>query len=99
MQNLFLLYSWTPLHFAVDMRELAIIDFLVSNKCDMNLANKSHKTPLHIAVEKDYTDIFKMLMRGESDIQVNTIYHIFKRDIMVYCSLPHTIIIYILLRV
>jgi ankyrin repeat protein len=53
--------GWTPLHLAVIANELESVKTLVEHGADINLMDKTSKTPLEVAHDEGYNDIFEYL--------------------------------------
>ena len=52
-----------PLHMAVTLGSLDLVQLLLDFGANPNLGNRSHETPLHFAAERGYTDIVQLLLK------------------------------------
>ena len=60
----------STLHVAVISKKLEVVEFLINNNTNINAQDSFMKTPLHIAVEKQYDDIAALLLSYDN-IDVN----------------------------
>ena len=52
----------TPLHWAVESGDISCVELLLRHGADVHIENKFDKSPLEIASDKHYTDIYEMLL-------------------------------------
>ncbi len=63
----------TPLHWAAGRGNIAVVQFLIDRKADVNLkGKKDHKTALHIAAENGYTETAKRLIQAKADLNAQS---------------------------
>ncbi|XP_033217235.1 ankyrin-1-like [Belonocnema kinseyi] len=62
--------SNTPLHYAVCIESLEIIQILLEKDADLNATNKDKRTPLHIAVKHQKEEIVKLLVKKGADVEL-----------------------------
>ena len=60
--------SHTPLHYAVYIESIEIIQILLDKEADINATNKDKRTPLHVAVEHRKEEIVKLLMQRGANV-------------------------------
>lgn len=60
--------GWTPLHVAVDARNLSIVEQLIALKADTSCANTKGTTPLMIAATQEGSDTLKLLIQSHANI-------------------------------
>ena len=70
-------------HHAAFGDEPAVIELLSSKRADLNARNKRRQTALHIAVNKGYVGVVKMLLDLDvrPSLQVNISYYDYKFDL------------------
>ena len=56
----------TPLHWAVESGDAESVELLLKFGADVNVENKFDKSPLEIASDKHYTEIYEILLNAES---------------------------------
>jgi len=56
----------TPLHWAVESGDVTCVELLLRHGADVTAASKFDKTPEEIASDRQYTDIYSMLLNAES---------------------------------
>lgn len=61
----------TPLHYAVDIGNLEMVNVLLKNKADVTQTTSQGHTPLHIAAVKDSTEIAEALLQHMSHDKSN----------------------------
>ena len=52
----------TPLHWAVESGDIACVELLLRHGGEVEIVSKFDKTPLEIASDRHYTDIYEMLL-------------------------------------
>ena len=52
----------TPLHWAVESGDVTCVELLLRHGADVTAASKFDKTPEEIASDRQYTDIYSMLL-------------------------------------
>lgn len=57
----------TPLHLAVRMQSLEMVEFLISKGCNVNISNNSGDTPLHFAYAKASKEIIEVLIKNKAE--------------------------------
>ena len=60
----FLLFQldMTPLHWAVESGDIACVELLLRHGADVETVSRFDKTPLEIASDRHFTDIYEMLL-------------------------------------
>jgi len=56
----------TPLHWAVESGDIACVELLLRHGADVETVSRFDKTPLEIASDRHYTDIYEMLLNADS---------------------------------
>lgn len=79
--------SWTPLHHAVDGSHLAAAMVLVSCSADVNAANNSGDTPLHLALRWSFVETASFLL-AQPGIDVNAQVRIDMPELAHRCAVP-----------
>ena len=59
-----------PIHIAAQNGHLEILQYLVSNKADINVVNLKGNTALHMAIEYDYVEASKFLIDSGADLDI-----------------------------
>lgn len=62
--------SNTPLHYAVCIESMEIIQILLDKEADLNATNKVKRTPLHIAVKHQKEEIVELLVKKGADVEL-----------------------------
>ena len=52
----------TPLHWAVESGDIACVELLLRHGADVETVSRFDKTPLEIASDRHFTDIYEMLL-------------------------------------
>lgn len=52
------------MHYAADEGNIKIVDILIKTNADVNIKTNNKKTPLHLAVNRGYFDISKLLVEN-----------------------------------
>ena len=60
--------GWTPLHSAVSFGHISIVELLINNGANVNMASNSGFTPLHIAVDQGNVSFVEFLISKEADV-------------------------------
>ncbi len=58
----------TPLHAAADKGFLAVTEYLLANKADVNAKDRWGRTPLHIAAQNGHKKLCEMLLAAGADV-------------------------------
>lgn len=66
--------GWTPLHYAVSLGNLELVEFLVEHGANINAKDINGVTPLHIAAKNGHFSIVKFLVKHGALIDVVDIY-------------------------
>ena len=61
----------SPLHIAVEVRDLEIVKVLTSKFSELNAVDSKKRTPLHIACQIENFDIIKQLTKFSNEIFVD----------------------------
>lgn len=61
-------YNVTPLHIAVKLNKLEVVQFLVTKGANVNAIDGCNRTPLHIAAEQNNTEVAKFLVTNGANI-------------------------------
>jgi len=65
----------TPLHLAVKLNRLTLVEMLIAAGANVNVADgKSGHTPLHLAAEAGRLDIVELLLAKRADVQLSSYY-------------------------
>jgi ankyrin repeat protein len=64
----------TALHIAAEFGHVAIINFLLSKKADINATNTDGGTPLHMAAQSSNPEVIKSLLENQADVNINNAY-------------------------
>ena len=59
-------HKFTPLHVAIQFKKLRFFDILVKNGASLFRKDVSGKSPLETALDKKFTDAFKVLLNSEN---------------------------------
>lgn len=59
--------GWTPLHLAVLSNDIEIVQLLIEHGTDVNIMDKTSKTPLELAFDNNSTHIFEYLKEKTGD--------------------------------
>ena len=62
--------GYSALHYSSEEGCLKIVEFLIKEKCDINLTTKEYKTALHLSTIKGNYDICKLLIENNAEINV-----------------------------
>ena len=57
----------TPLHWAVESGDATCVELLLRHGAEVEIVSKFDKTPLEIASDRHYTDIYEMLLVSTGD--------------------------------
>lgn len=63
----------TPLHAAVQTKNISIASYLVSKGADVSAMNNNSKTPMHMAAQLGCLEIIKILLRNKIDMTALTL--------------------------
>jgi len=65
----------TPLHVAVKLRRVELVEMLIAAGANVNVADgKSGHTPLHLAAESGQLDVIELLLAKQADVQLTSYY-------------------------
>ena len=59
--------AWTPLHFAAQMGNLEIYEFLNKDITEVNPKTKNGVTPLHLAAKNGHLEVYKLICQNTRD--------------------------------
>ncbi|XP_065897755.1 ankyrin repeat and protein kinase domain-containing protein 1-like [Dysidea avara] len=61
-------YNWSPLHLAVELDKLEIVETLLSRGADTEIKSQRLKTPLHVAAEMGHVEVIKLLLSSGANV-------------------------------
>lgn len=62
----------TPLHSAVEMNNIKVVNLLLAHGADPNIREQRGFTPLHVAAQNGNTDIIRILLFGGADMDIRS---------------------------
>ena len=82
-------FGWSPLHGAIELGKHGAIELLVERGCDVNLRNRSGRSPLYLAIKSGNRNspIVQLLVRAGADIGETVQYKKAAVSIVEYCRL------------
>ena len=65
-------HSATPLHYAVNDYQKAVVEVLLANKADINAQDDAGRTPLFRAVSREAADMVEFLVAHKADVNIKS---------------------------
>lgn len=64
--------AWTPLHFAINSQQSAMVKFLLLRNASVNALSSTNKTPLHFAATLGNAEIVALLLAQSADLKTKS---------------------------